>query len=188
MQRGPRERESRYLQFTFQRPGDLIYIPHLLAHAVLTLDTGSPTILSRWDAATTTNHQIIIQTLNEYTFGVRCGKWREFFREKGLVALRKWVFSPATGPQESESKLVKHWQYWEKYSPGLLNMLSIEGPVTSKKVKRRPPIQTKDFRSALSFYSAHIGYYHCYYFSLYPPSVYQRKQISILKRLILNSD
>ena len=47
MQRGPRERESRYLQFTFQRPGDLIYIPHLLAHAVLTLDNGSPTIL--WD-------------------------------------------------------------------------------------------------------------------------------------------
>ena len=44
MQRGPRERESRYLQFTLQRPGDLIYIPHLLAHAVLTLDTGSPTI------------------------------------------------------------------------------------------------------------------------------------------------
>ena len=52
MQRGPRERESRYLQFTLQRPVDLIYTPHLLAHAVLTLDTGSPTILSRWDAAT----------------------------------------------------------------------------------------------------------------------------------------
>ena len=46
MQRGPRERESRYLQFTLQRPADLIYIPHLLAHSVLTLDTGSPTILS----------------------------------------------------------------------------------------------------------------------------------------------
>ena len=38
MQRGPRERESRYLQFTLQRPGDLIYIPHLLAQAVLNLD------------------------------------------------------------------------------------------------------------------------------------------------------
>ena len=92
MQRGPRERESRYLQFSIQRPGDLIYIPHLLAHAVLTLDTGSPTILSGWDAATTTNQQIIIQTLDEYTFGVRRGKWREIFREKGLVALRKWCF------------------------------------------------------------------------------------------------
>ena len=40
LQRGPGERESRYLQFTLQRPGDLIYIPHLLAHAVSTLDTG----------------------------------------------------------------------------------------------------------------------------------------------------
>ena len=108
MQRGPRERESRYLQFTFQLPGDLIYIPHLLTHAVLTLDTGSLTILSGWDATTTTNQQIILQILDEYTFGVRRGSWREIFREEGSVALRKWVFSPATGPQESKSKLVKH--------------------------------------------------------------------------------
>ena len=150
MQRVPGERESRYLQFTFQRPGDLIYIPHLLAHAVLTLDTGSPTVLSGWAAATTTNQQIIIQTLDEYTFGVRHGKWREIFREKGLVALREWVFSPATGPQESKNKIVKHWQYWEKFSLDLINTLSIEGPVTNNKVKRRPPIHTKEFRAAHS--------------------------------------
>ena len=99
MRRGPREGESCYLHFTLQPPGDLIFIPHLLAHAVLTMDTGSPTILFGWDAATTTNPQIIIQTLYEYSFGVRHGKWREIFREKGLVALREWVFSPATGPQ-----------------------------------------------------------------------------------------
>ena len=74
MQRGPREREARYLHFTIQRTGDLIYIPHLLAHAVLTLDTGSPTILSGWDAATTSNQFVILQTLDEYTFGVRRGK------------------------------------------------------------------------------------------------------------------
>ena len=104
MQRGPSERESRYLQFTLQRAGVLIYILHLLAHAVLTLDTGSPTILSGWDAATSTNQQIIIQTLDEYTFGVRRGKWREIFHEKGLVALREWVFSPAKGPQERVRK------------------------------------------------------------------------------------
>ena len=88
--------------------------------------------------------------MDEYTFGVRRGKWREIFREKGLVALREWVFSPATGPQESKNKLVKHWQYSEKYSPDLLNTLSIEGPVTIKKVKRRPPIHTKEFRFAHS--------------------------------------
>ena len=55
MHRRPREGESRYLQFTLQRLGDLIYIPHHLAHALLTLDTGSPTILSGWDATTTTD-------------------------------------------------------------------------------------------------------------------------------------
>ena len=65
MQRDPRERESRYLQYTLQRPGDLIYIPHLLAHAVLILDTGSPTILSGWDAATSTNQQNKLQPLDE---------------------------------------------------------------------------------------------------------------------------
>ena len=81
---------------------------------------------------------------------MRRGKGREIFREKGLVALRKRVFSPATGPQESKNKLVKHWQYWEKHSPDLLNTLSIEGPVTGKKVKRRPPIQTKELGSAHS--------------------------------------
>ena len=88
MQRGPREREARFLHFTIQRPGDLIYIPHLLAHAVLTLDTGSPTILSGWDAATASNQRVILQTLDEYTFGVRRGKWREILRKKGLSALR----------------------------------------------------------------------------------------------------
>ena len=60
MQRRPREGESHYLQFTLQRLGDLIYIPHLLANALLTLDTSSPTILSGCDVATTTNQQIII--------------------------------------------------------------------------------------------------------------------------------
>ena len=150
MQRGPRERELRCLQFTLQHPGDLIYIPHLLAHAVLTLDTGSPTILSGWDAATTTNQQIFIQTLDEYTFGVRRCKWSEIFREKGLSALREWVFSPATGPQESKNKLVKHWQYWEKYSPDFLSTLSVEGPINNKKVKRRAPIHKKEFRAARS--------------------------------------
>ena len=141
IQRGHREREPRYLQFTLQRPGDLIYIPHLLAHAVLTLDTGSPTILSGWDAATTTNKPIIIQTLDEWTFGVRRGEWREIFREKGLSALPEWVFSPTTGPQESKERLEKHGRYWEKHCPNSLNTLSIEEPFTNKKLNRRPPIQ-----------------------------------------------
>ena len=77
---------------------------------VLNVDTGSPTILFGWDAATTTNQQIIIQTLDEYTFGVRRGRWREVSRKKGLSALREWVLSPATGPQESKDRLENHWQ------------------------------------------------------------------------------
>ena len=116
MQRGPREREVRYLLFTLQRPGDLIYIPHLLAHAVLTLDTGSPTFLSGWDVATTSNQHVILQTPDEYKFGARRCRWHEIFPEEGLSAVREWVFSP-TGPQESKDKLKKHWNYWEQHSP-----------------------------------------------------------------------
>ena len=104
MQRGPREREAWFLLSTFQRHGDLIYIPHLLAPAVSTLDTGSTTILSGWDAATMSNEHVILQSLDEYTFGVRRGKWREVFRENCLSALREWLFSPFTGPQESKDK------------------------------------------------------------------------------------
>ena len=92
MQRGAIEHETRYLQFTLQRPADLIYIPHLVAHVVFTLDTGSSTILSRWDAATTTNQQIINQTLHEYTFGVRRGKWPEIFRKKVCQHYEKVCF------------------------------------------------------------------------------------------------
>ena len=94
MQRGPREREARFLRFTSQRPGNLIYIPHLLDHAVLTVDTGSPTILSRWDAGTTSNQSVIFQKLDESILSVRRGKWREIFRKKRLMSIaRVGVFS-----------------------------------------------------------------------------------------------
>ena len=59
MQRDPHERDAGCLQFTKQRPGVFVYNPHLLPHALLTLDSGSPTVLSEWDAATTTNQKII---------------------------------------------------------------------------------------------------------------------------------
>ena len=111
MQRGPREREARYLEFTLQRPGNLFSIPHLLAHAVLAMDTGSPTILSEWDAATTTNQQVIFQALDEYTFGVRRIKWREICRKNRLSAICEWVFSPSAGPQESKDRPQKHWKF-----------------------------------------------------------------------------
>ena len=128
MRRGPREREARYLRFTIQRPGILIYIPHL-AHAVLTVDMGSPTILSAWDAATTSNQQVIFQRLDEYTFGVRRGKWREIFRKKCLSALGEWVFSPSIGLQESKDNLQQRWNFWEQHFNKLLLSLHIEKEV-----------------------------------------------------------
>ena len=124
-QRGPRERESSYLRFTIQRPDDLIYIRSLRAHAVLTFDTGRPTILSGWDASTIADSSIITRTLDEYNVGVRRGTWRKILWTQGREELRKWVFSPAKGPQASKEQLVKHWSYWETYCPHLLNNLSI---------------------------------------------------------------
>ena len=124
-QRGPREREASYLRFTIQRPGDLIYIPSLRAHAVLTFDTGKPTILSGWDASTIADSSNITRTLDEYNVGVRRGTWRKILRTQVREELRKWVFSPARGPQASKEQLVKHWSYWETYCPHLLNNLSI---------------------------------------------------------------
>ena len=93
MQRGLREGEARYLPFIVQRPGSLIYIPHLLAHAVLTVDRRAPTLLSGWDAATTSNQQIILQTLDEYTFGMRRDKWREIFLKNIISITRVDVLS-----------------------------------------------------------------------------------------------
>ena len=74
MQRGPQKREAHFLQFTTQRHGTLIYIPHLLAYAGLNLDADSPTMLSGWDAAFTRNQLIIVHKLDEYFFGERRGK------------------------------------------------------------------------------------------------------------------
>ena len=88
MQRGPREREARHLRFTFQRPGNLIYFPHL-AHAVSTVDTGSPRILSGWDAATTSIQQIMLQTLDAFTFALRCGRRRKLFRKKSFINIMR---------------------------------------------------------------------------------------------------
>ena len=75
------------MQFTNQRPVNLIYLPHVLANAVLTLDTGSPTVLRGWDAATTSSRQKIVQILDEYTFGVHRDKWRKIFPYERFVRI-----------------------------------------------------------------------------------------------------
>ena len=121
---------------------NLIYFPHFLAHAVLTVDTGSATILCRWNAATTSSQQVILQTLDENNFGVRRGKWREI--KKVLSAIRKWVFSPSTGLQESKDKLQKHWRYGEQHSPNSVSSLNIEKKVP-RKIKSSP-VQSSELR------------------------------------------
>ena len=143
--RGLREREALYLCFTNRRPGNLI--PIFFAHVLLTVHTGSPTILSRWDAATASNHLVILQTVDEYTFGVRRGKWREIFRKKTLSALRELVFSPSTGLQESKDRLQKHWNYWEHQSPNFLLSLHIEKEIPRKiKINRVPLVRSSERR------------------------------------------
>ena len=153
MQAGSREREARCLRFTIQRPSNLIYYPHLLAHAVLTVDTGSPTIVSGWDAAITT-HQINKLFFKRWMSILLVGvvvSGAKFSVKKDLSALRERVFSPSTGLQESMDKLQKHWNFWEQHPPKLLLSLHIVEEVPRKIKSNRlppPPVQSSELRYA----------------------------------------
>ena len=78
---------------------------------------------------------------------MRRGKWREIFRKKSLPALREWVLSPSTDPQESKAELRKHWKYWEQHSPHLSSSLYIEKAVP-RKIRSMcvPPVQSTELR------------------------------------------
>ena len=52
------------------------------------MDTGSPAMLSEWDAATTISQQHKFETLDEYNFELQRGIWREIFRTKASSTLR----------------------------------------------------------------------------------------------------
>ena len=97
-QKGPREREASCPKFTIQRPGDLVFVPSLRPHALLTVDTGKPTILSGWDASIIADSTIIPRTLDKYNVRVRRGMWRKISRFQVREELRNWVFAPAVGP------------------------------------------------------------------------------------------
>ena len=68
-----------------------------------------------------------------------------------ITALRKKVFCPAIDLQEGKERLHEHWNYGETHYHCLLKTLSIEGPATDKKVKRNPPVRTKEFGSTSLF-------------------------------------
>ena len=53
IQRGPRSREATFFTFHLQRPGNLIYIPPLRTHVVLTMNNFKPPVLTGWDAVYT---------------------------------------------------------------------------------------------------------------------------------------
>ena len=124
IQRGPRDKEAIYLMFTVQRPGDLSYIPSLRPHAVSTIDTGKPTILSGWDASTIADSFILIRTLDEYNIGLRRSTWRKVPRTQDKDELRNWVFSPTVGPQASKEQLQQHWLFRKTHCPHLLANLT----------------------------------------------------------------
>ena len=92
IQRGPRDKEARYLRFTVLRPGDLIYIRSSRPHDVLTIDTGKPTNLSGWDASTNIDSSFLIRTPDEYKIGLRRGTGPKALRTQGKDELQNWVF------------------------------------------------------------------------------------------------
>ena len=83
-----------------------------------------------------------------------CGscRWREIFREKCLSALREWVISPATGPQESKNKLVEHWQYWKKYSPDFFPVSTIKEEYFNEKMSSLVGLKIKLFNFAQKYW------------------------------------
>ena len=87
IQRGPRSREATFFSFHLQRPGDLIYVPPLRTHLVLTMNNVKPTVLSGCDAVYTRDHFIIKRTLDENVIGVKRTTWRNILREQGREEL-----------------------------------------------------------------------------------------------------
>ena len=60
-----------------------------------------PTVLSGWDAVYIRDNSTIERTLDEYVIGVRRTTRRNILRDQGGEELSKWVYSAATGPQET---------------------------------------------------------------------------------------
>ena len=84
----------------------------------MSLDTSLQMIFSGKDTANFSNPKMDFETLDEYTFGVCRGKWRDILRKKNarLTNLR----FPPEALQVDEGGLQKHWKYWEAPSLGLL--------------------------------------------------------------------
>ena len=89
MQRAPREKEAAGIQFAVQRPGDLVNVPHLTTHSVLTFDLGTTTILAGRDCCKISFENVIVQLFDIFSQGGTKERWREQFRLGGFDSFKK---------------------------------------------------------------------------------------------------
>ena len=111
VQRTPCSREASYLTFSTSTSQRF----NLRTGLVLTMNN-RPTVLSGWEVVYTRNHSIIERTLDEYVIGVRRASWRNILRKQGSEELTRWVYSAATGPQETKEYLSKGYRLSQRYS------------------------------------------------------------------------
>ena len=69
LERASRKRRYTLLQFANQQPGDMLYVPHLSFHSVLTPYLGTTTILAGWDCCTKEDTELITRLLNDFCPG-----------------------------------------------------------------------------------------------------------------------
>ena len=115
-----RERDSLYIQFAVQRPGDLIHVPHLTTHSVLTYDMGTTTISAGWDCCNISNEKLNVQLIDNFLPGVTKERWSAQFRLGGFDSFEKWCFK-----MDSDSEMYQHSEYLKKWCPNLVKNISL---------------------------------------------------------------
>ena len=128
MQRALREKEAAGIPFPVQRPGDLLYVPHLTTHSVLTFDLRTTTILAGWDCCNISNENLIVQLFDNFSPGGTKERWREQFRLGGFDKFKKWCFE-----LEPHSEMYQHAEYLEKWCPNLVKNISVSARKSRKR-------------------------------------------------------
>ena len=99
MKRDPRERDVLDLHFTFQRLGNISFIPHVLERIVLGWDASLPTTLQRMPLILPINRCIFRRWMSVF-FGPAAVSGANFFPSKCSSVLRHWAFSHKKRPRE----------------------------------------------------------------------------------------
>ena len=103
MERAPRDRKKTLLQFAIQRPGEMLYVPHLSTVSVLTPDLGTTTFLAGWNCCTKDDTKFITQSFGNFCSGAPRFKWRRQYRERLYEGLNRWGFS-----SDYQAEAIKH--------------------------------------------------------------------------------